>query len=63
VEGIVCQAPTLWVANGGLLAIRRALTKVGGVADAHQPRGPGRKPGASSYTLTRLSLSLSLVAD
>ena len=22
-------------------------------------RGPGRKPGASSYTLTRLSLSLS----
>ena len=23
-------------------------------------RGPGRKPGASSYTLTRLSLSLSL---
>ena len=26
----------------------------------HRLRGPGRKPGASSYTLTRLSLSLSL---
>ena len=28
--------------------------------DMSQTRGPGRKPGASSYTLTRLSLSLSL---
>ena len=31
--------------------LRRCLLEV---------RGPGRKPGASSYTLTRLSLSLSL---
>jgi len=39
-----------WVSNGGV--------KAGGIERRVRGRGPGRKPGASSYTLTRLSLSL-----
>jgi len=39
-------------------ALRAGVLVVGSTL---QVRGPGRKPGASSYTLTRLSLSLSTV--
>jgi len=58
--------PLRVLAVGGMSEQEAAhLTAVHGGGALHwsETRGPGRKPGASSYTLTRLSLSLTLVRD
>ena len=65
--------PCSWVANfqdnlmrwvrAAELTCDRAALLVAGRAWASHSRGPGRKPGAFSYTLTRLSLSLSLISS